>query len=239
MRLGRGGPQGEDAIFMDLQQGLFAVADGSERASGASQRLTNRLARMAADFRGVGRALTRGSGDVTRVVERFKGAVESVLAAVPYGDATTLTALMVVRCPKETMGILCHSGDSLLYHYNPESGLRQISQTNFWMAGRSKKVYQAEAFPSPAGSVFLLATDGIWDLRFPGPSGMEGCLAESIQETPVAGVPGDLLARYDSGSGTVDDVALIAVRPEGLRRSREQIFVDVHGVCRRTLSLCS
>jgi len=53
IRPGRGGPSGEDVIFMDLRKGLFAVADGAGRASGASHRFMAKFARMVLGFRGI------------------------------------------------------------------------------------------------------------------------------------------------------------------------------------------
>lgn len=237
MRLGRGGPCGEDVIFIDLHKGLFAVADGAERAGGASQRLMAGFGCMAETFTGMDWEVAHRSGDIPGMVEQFRKTTESLLADIPYGDAATFTALQVLPCDKGTVGVLCHCGDSLLFRFDPPNWFRQISRTNFWMAGRSKKVYQAEAFPAPAGSVFLLATDGIWDLRFSGSSGMEACLIPLIHETPVEEIPGSLLMRYDISDQPVDDVALIAVKPQGLRPSIEQIVIDRHGVDRRVLKI--
>lgn len=225
VRPGRGGPKGEDVIYMDLRKGLFAVADGAGRARGASQRLLSELARMAEGFRGIDWADKRRVSEIPEVLQRFRTAIESILADIPYGDTSTFTALLVLRCDTGPVGLLCHCGDSLLFHFAPETGLRQVSQTNFWMVGRSKKLYQAEAFSAPAGSVFILATDGISDLQFSRFQGMEGCLVRSIRENPVEDVPGDLLARYDVSSWPVDDLALITIRPEGLGASQERIFL--------------
>ncbi len=225
IRPGRGGPKGEDVIFMDLRKGLFAVADGAGRARGSSQRFLARFARVAARFRGIDWANLHRSSEIPVILDRFKTATESILAETPYGDASTFTGLLLLQCDTGPAGILYQCGDSLLLQYTQETGLRQISKTNFWMVGRSKKLYQAGAFPVPPGSVFILATDGISDLRFSEPARMEGCLARSIRENPVESVPGDLLARYDVSTLPVDDLALIAVRPEGLGASREQVFL--------------
>jgi len=234
MRLGRYGPYGEDAIFVDLQKGVFAVADGTGRASGASLRFIARFACAASSLRDLNWAKTLEIGETPAVLARFKAETESILADTAYGETSTFTALLLLRTDRGTMGLLCHSGDSLAFQFVPGSGLRQLTQTNFWMVGRSKKLYQVESIPAPAGSVFLLATDGISDLRFPCSCGMSDCLARSIREVPVEAVPSDLLARYDLSTEPVDDVALVAVRPDGFRPSEEQIFVNVHGVDCRT-----
>lgn len=153
-----------------------------------------------------------------------------MLAQIPYGDATTFTALKVLRCDTGNRGILCHCGDSLMFMFDPQWGLRQITQTNFWLAGRSKKVYQADAFPVPSGAIFLLSTDGISDLRFAGSVGMQACLVHSIKNRSVDKVPEDLLSQYDQSRQPVDDIALIALSPEHLRPSEEQVFIDIDGV---------
>lgn len=185
---------------------------------------------MAAGFRAIDWAQTRRSSEIPEVLHRFRTSTESILADIPYGDASTFTGLLVLKCNTGPVGLLYHCGDSLLLQYTRESGLRQVSQTNFWMVGRSKRLYQAEAFPAPPGSVFILATDGFSDLQFSGPAGMEGCVARSVRENPVEAVPGDLLVRYDVSPWPVDDLALITVRPEGLGPSRERVFLG-GGTC--------
>jgi hypothetical protein len=230
MRPGRGGLQGEDAIFMDLQNGIFAVADGAERASGASRRLTVRFAQSVAAVVGMGWPLTHAESEVQKILGRFRKTVESLLADIPYGDATTFTALKLLRWDTGIMGVFCHCGDSLMFQFDPVSGVRQITQTNFWLAGRTRKVYQAEAVSAPAGTVFLLSTDGIGDLLFPRPPGMPACLVQSIQNTPADRIPGYLLTRYDQSRQPVDDIAMIAVSPEHVEPSETQVFIDIQGV---------
>jgi hypothetical protein len=230
MRPGRGGPQGEDAVFMDLQKGVFAVADGAGRASGASRRLMAGFGDALAHVDGMDWALVHPDSDLQSILARFRKTVESMLGNIPYGDATTFTALKVLRCGSGIMGILCHCGDSLIFQFDPETGLRQITQTNFWLAGRTPKVYQAESFFAPAGTVFLLTTDGISDFRFPGPFGISACLTHAIRNTPVDQIPKELLAEYDQSLQPVDDIALIAVSPEHFEPSETQIFIDIQGV---------
>lgn len=227
------GSRCEDAVFMDLKRGVFAVADGAGRSMGASRRLMSRFGELLVRFEGMDWGLSLPAGNSGDHLHRFRDALEQMLADIPYGDAGTLTALKLLRCEERTTGLLCHCGDSLLFCLDPQSGLRQVSQTNFWMAGRSKKVYQAEAFPVPQGAVLLLATDGISDLCFSGPSGMAACLTETLGASPVEKIPGELLARYDHSLQPVDDVALVAVRPEGVSNSLSQVFVDTYGVRRR------
>jgi len=230
MRPGRGGPSGEDAVFLDLQKGVFAVADGAGRASGASRRLMARFGDALACVDGMDWAVMYPDSDLPTVLERFRKSVESMLATIPYGDATTFTALKLLRCGSGIIGILCQCGDSLMFQYDPQSGLRQITQTNFWLAGRTKEVYQAEAFWTPPGAVYLLATDGLSDLHFPGPPGMLTCLHRSIQNTRVDQVPENLLAQYDHSLQPVDDVALIAVSPDHFEPTESQVIMDIHGV---------
>ncbi len=233
MRQGRGGPHGEDAVFMDFRKAVFAVADGAGRASGASRRLMARFGDTVANFKDMDWAIVHADSDLPSILARFRKSIESMLAEIPYGDATTFTAIKLLQCDTEIMGILCHCGDSLVFQFDAKTGLRQITKTNFWLAGRTQKVYQASSFSAPPGTVFLLATDGISDLRFPGPFGMPTCLIHSIQNTHVDQVPENLLIQYDQSRQPVDDIALIAVRPEQLELSEEQVFIDIHGVNRR------
>ncbi len=230
MRPGRVGGPCEDAIFMDLQKGIFAVADGAGRAAGASGRLMRRFDHAATRLTGMDWAVRHPESRVPHLLGSFKGAVESMLADIPYGDAATFTVLKMLHCDVGIWGMLCHCGDSMIFRFESPGALRRITESNFWLAGRSRKVYQAEAFFVPPGTVFVLTTDGIGDLCFPEPPGLYGCLTRSIRSNTVDRVPEDLLARYGRSRQTVDDIAMIAVNPEHLKPSRARIHMDIHGV---------
>lgn len=225
VRHGKGGPWGGDALLMDTKRRLFAVADSPPRAGNASYGFLHAFRRMAARSRAFQPEDLQSTDDMEDLLFRVRRETEVLMESIPCEEASTFTGLLLAETKGRHAGLLLHAGDSLLFQFTPGSGVRQISRTNFWMVGRSRCLFQAEVFPSPPGSLFLLATDGLFDLAFPNPWGMEGCLARTLEETPVEKVPEVLLERYDPQTPTMDDLALVAIRPEGLGGAREDVFV--------------
>jgi len=201
------------------------VADGADRSKGASHRFMKRFAGMVENFAGIGGGTTYLAGEIPILLERFRTHTETLMAQSPYTDASTLTALLLVPVTEGFEGLLFHCGDSLLLRFTPETAMEQVSESNFWLLGRSKKLYQVERVSVPWGSVFVLTTDGISDLKFPGTFGMEGCLAQCILEHPVEAVPRKFIGDYDRSPSPVDDLAMVAVRPEEFGSCTERVFL--------------
>jgi len=206
-----------DAILLDFRRRFFAVSDGSSRNPGTAGFL---LARIAVEFENwpeLEHYPALSPAGLAKAMTRLKRKVERAMAAVQYFESCTLTGLLLVETSQGPAGLVVHTGDSLLLHYRPDLGLRQISQTNFWLAGRSKRLYQLDQVDIPAGSTFLLVTDGLADLVFPAGAGREEPLSRCLKINEIQDGPDRLLERYDLRTSLTDDLSLVAVRPEGLQ----------------------
>jgi len=206
-----------DAILLDFRRRFFAVSDGSSRNPGTAGFLLSRISGELENWPELDEHSPLSPAGVEKIKARLKRKVERAMAAVPYFESCTLTGLLLVETKQGPTGLVVHTGDSLLFHYRADLGLRQISKTNFWLAGRSKRLYQLDQTDIPPGSVFLLATDGLADLVFPEGAGREETLSRCLGHNEVEDVPDRLLGWYDLRDSLVDDLSLIALRPEGLR----------------------
>lgn len=219
-------PQGVgDCVFADFKNGFFAVADSSRRHQTASRKF---LLKVGPIIEGLGEFHSRKTFPVEAVKEmtqRLRERTESVLAKIPFTESCTFTGLLLVKSDAGLKGILLHTGDSLLFRYEPEGKFEQISETNFWMVGRSKKLYQAELVEVPKGATFILATDGISDLTFSDYATRDACLVELIRNVKVEDIPGKLLEDFDSRTSPVDDFGFVIFRPERIPTIGDRIMM--------------
>jgi hypothetical protein len=215
-----------DSILMDLSKGFFAVADSPERQPSASRNFLVRFLRMMEEF-------SEFDPQETCLCEKFndiklclKEGIEALLSTIPYSESCTFTGVLMVRVNDGLKGILLHTGDSLLFQYTPGGQLNQISETNFWMVGRSTRLYQFDELDIPEGTTFLLATDGISDLVFPEDAGRDEYLSMLIENANIEEIPDKLLKSYDISPLPVDDLAIVTFKPESFHPSVNRIIMS-------------
>ncbi len=142
-----------DCILLDGRTGIVAVADGSERSPQASRSFLCELA----DRMGEERAASE-----EHRVQSFLDAVQTVLDAFPYEERTTFLCLLL---NEDGSVFYISGGDSLLFHMDPQgSRILFRNRANMDFAGRSRKINDAGRLSAKKGDLFLIATDGLWDL---------------------------------------------------------------------------
>jgi len=201
------------------------VSDGSSRNPGTAGFLLAHIAREFEDWPELDDYSIWSRTGLEKIKARLRRRVERAMAAVPYFESCTLTGLLLGETSRGQVGLIVHTGDSLLYHYRPETGVRAISKTNFWLAGRSKRLYQLEQIEIPAGSVLFLATDGLADLVFPAGFGREEVLGLCLGTGEVEDVSDRLLERYDHRVKLADDLSVVALRPERVQPCSTRIIL--------------
>ena len=123
---------------------------------------------------------------------------------------TTFTGILFVASGHATKALLFHTGDSVLLAFHPLHGLRQISEKNFWLIGKTREFYQVAILDVAPGERYLLATDGLHDLMAPGGTHLNDCIAEVFTRYPVHDVPDRLIGSCDTKTEARDDLALLA-----------------------------
>lgn len=213
-RPGRAARKSGDGILIDMERRFFAISDSAPRSPGTAEEVLSGILRAmktdAADPAGITRC-----EDAEARFEPFKAFIEAELEHVSSFESCTLTGLLIVEGPERRQGILLHTGDSLLFQYSPDQGLVQISQTNFWMVGRSNRLFQAEILDIPPDAVFLMATDGLLEWIYRSKQGLK-TLSELIAATTLDDFLNALLKRYGTPHGETDDLGLLIFDPARL-----------------------
>jgi serine/threonine protein phosphatase PrpC len=197
--------------LLDFKTCFFALSDSSDRNPAASRKL---LLRLNALFRkNCSRLDVDDSGLEPFKNEAAKQASQAI-SAVPRTASCTLTALKFVRTGEDWKALLMHMGDSALYAYNRQSGnLTMLSQRNFWLAGKTNALYQAEWLEAEPGALWIMTTDGVPD------SAMNACFGQRINGAApppvpeVQDVPEALLTIIAQEKTLQDDAAIIALDP--------------------------
>lgn len=204
-----------DTILIDPAKGFFAVGDSSDREPRAARMFMRHFADSLVDFSflspGVEIPDDRLDGLQRAVVSRSR----EVLRHYPPRGTSTFTGLLVIRTDRRIRAVVFHTGDSLLFAYHPRSGIRRLTESNFWLIGKVREFYQVEFFDVDPGERFLLATDGLQDLSPPGGKGLDEYLAELFRRLPVEEIPDFLIDGCEPRKVKRDDLALLTLAPDG------------------------
>jgi len=215
-----------DSLLMDFCHSFFAVADGSARSCGTSRTLLVSFAEMIARIADDVPLDGLSSEQVSDLVQKVDEESERILRTVSVSESATFTGILILRTTLGLNGIVLHSGDSLLFRISPDTGVVQLSKTNFWMIGRSSRLYQIEETEIPQDTLIVLATDGIADLKFRNTAARDWHLTKLARETPIEEVPDQLLVEHDRSHFPVDDLGMIVFNPARLPHSGERVILS-------------
>lgn len=214
-----------DCILLDGRTGLVGIADGSERSPQVSRSflcgLADRLGKERA-WKGEDR------------FEFFLDAAQEVLHSFSYEDRTTFLCLLL---NEDGSAFYINGGDSLLFHVDPQrSRILFRSRANMGFAGRSRKIGDAGLIRASEGDLFLLATDGLWDLLNGTGEELIRTFFEELQTTPFYRLPEQMIRQrhpaYQDGERHVyDDLGILIVNPFAPFRFRTRVILG--GTTRR------
>ena len=234
-----------DCIFMDFSKGFFAVSDSSNRDSTTSRGLLSRFADMLSGFSSFDPLRTYTAARLDEIRRELKERSEEILQTIPYFESCTFTGILMVRTDEGLKGLLLHTSDSFLLQCNGNTDKpTRVTESNFWMAGRSKRFYQHGLIDIDPEATLIFSTDGFYDLKFPGNAYRAEFLNEFIANNPIEEIPDKLIENYDLRKTPVDDIGMIALHPHRLPLGKIRIIMggttgieeeDYQGKCRKGL----
>ena len=203
-----------DGILIRPDRAFFAVGDGSDRNPCAVRQVMERFTLMLAEIPDLDPDRTHRKEDLPALRERLSVAANALLRDLCPGDGCTLTGILLLHTTGGQRGLLFHTGDSLLYHGDAESGeTRRLTKSNFWFVGRTDRFFQIDEIPLRNSSRLLLATDGFSALFPAGHSRPEEILGELFKGEAVEEIPERLFEGGGSFGGGRDDAAVLCLTP--------------------------
>ena len=203
-----------DCILLDFKRGFFAVADASDRNPLASREFMVMFSGMLKNMENLNPHRVFNPLEITNIQGQLADESQQLLAALPFRAGTTFTGVLIVTGSDSKIGIVLHSGDSLMLLYDVEKQTAcQFTNNNFWMVGRSERFFQIEVLPIHPEMRLLLATDGINDIPTPTGCARDEMILDLFETSCVDEVPDRLLHDDHTSKGRWDDAAIIAINP--------------------------
>jgi len=208
-----------DCILLDGAAGLIGVADGTERSPDASRRFLS----MMADQMQNGH---RAGGEMR--LRHFVEAAGEVLEGFPYEERSTFVCLL----PADEGSVFYISGgDSLFMQLDVQaSEVVFRNRSNMGFTGRSREVSDFGRLQTKEGDVFLLASDGLWDLAVEDGEDVAQVLLEGLKTDPVHCLPDCLVhtrhPAFRTGTNNpYDDFGMVLVDPANLSSFRSRVLL--------------
>ncbi len=203
-----------DCLLLDFSRRFFAVADGSERNPSTSREFMKVFATMLTGIISLSDERDYGETEVKTLKRQLIAESDHLLQALSFGDSCTFTGILLLKTKGAMTGFLFHTGDSLLFSCNVQTGeSRQWSKNNFWMVGRTPRFFQVEDLPIMPHTRLLLATDGLANIPLPPSQSREETILKFFETFSPEEIPDRLLERNETLSSDWDDTAIIALDP--------------------------
>ena len=187
-----------DCLLLNFHQGVFAVADATERFPQASRILLERL-----------ETEISAAGPPTNETE-FERLLSRIWSQQKFIHKTTLSCVVLQTKNKEPAVMLANNGDSSITVLNPGNGpalVRTAPDMNFAGRSRSPNPVSTVRLEHP-GATIVLATDGLNDL-----GDMQKAAAERQPDRLVPWIRDRLKAA--SRPLEIDDIGAIALVANG------------------------
>lgn len=212
-RTGEGDDGPGDCVLLDFENRFFAIADSSVRNPVFSRNL---LLQVHGAIEGVRSGMDARKG-IDSLYNRIDERLDEILASYYGKGSCTLTGILGLETGAENRALLLHTGDSSLTMYDATTGsARAVSVSNFWLAGKTKKLFQLEVIDLPDGCWLLLATDGFIDVvrsRYPA---LEEFLASRLADEGGGVTFREIVAMRDGGK-LYDDAGMILFKPDAIK----------------------
>jgi len=206
-----------DCILLDFSKWFFAVGDSPEWNTSSSRVFMIKFDRMLADCLDNSSDCVYSQQEWADLKDVIVQHTHMLLESILFEVNCTFTGILIANTDLGREGIVFHTGDSLLYQCNNKTGKSSlVTQSNFWMIGKTKQLYQVDTMVIEESTRLLIATDGLSDIDVTDGVDRNEFIGNLFQENAVENIPCVLLDRGRLKQGYVDDVGIITINPNEL-----------------------
>jgi hypothetical protein len=215
-----------DCLLINFPLRFFAVADGSDRNPSISKEFMKKFDNLLTGILSSSHGRIYEEKEIKRVKRQLIAESHQLLQTLSFGDSCTFTGILLLRTTEGIIGLFFHTGDSLLFSCNVETGrTRQWSKNNFWMVGRTSHFFQVEERPLKPPMRLLLATDGLTLIPISPLENREVLIRTLFQNLSPDEIPDRLLESHEISVPGWDDMAIITLNPYALPVLEESFLI--------------
>jgi hypothetical protein len=219
-----------DCVLLNFQMGFFAISDSSDRDPGSSRRFLTQFDQMIYDSSGISMEKCINSPDLQLVKDKLERESNRMLDSVMGLSSCTFTGLHLFNTDEGLMGLVFHTGDSDLYEYDPSTRqFYELTEKNFWMVGKTRKLFQIDIIKIFTPKILILATDGVGLAPTMNRPELRTELAEIVHCSDVEDIPEQIMNKTRPTDGFEDDAAVIALATQSLDYRNKKIIMG--GAC--------
>lgn len=215
-----------DCLLLNFQTGFFAVSDSSDRNPCVSRRLLIQFDQMLVRtaFNSSQRLLSIGR--LNSMKDEFAVESENILESAIGSSSCTITGIYLVDTDVGRAGVIFHTGDSGLYKFDfLSSRFHELTERNFWMVGRSRKLFQISVIEFGSPTSLIMATDGLPIFLAVRKSKMCSELTTIIKNEDISDIPEKFVDKLRPVNGFEDDAAAIAISMQKICRVNKRIIM--------------
>ncbi|WP_157212288.1 SpoIIE family protein phosphatase [Desulfomonile tiedjei] len=221
---GQGATGTGDCVLLNFETGVFAVSDSSERDPGQSKAFLLHFDNLVSEISRETSALTKRTLEFAKVAEKINLGCEKIMQATQGTASCTFTGMNLLKTSDGLTALLFHTGDSRLYQYDRlQQTARVLTENNFWMIGKTVKLFQTAVLTLKPDSILIFATDGVSQGMDEPAQKRE--LTEIIRCNEVEDIPDRIMHTDSTAQGFRDDAAVIALATRGLQYVNARIIM--------------
>jgi len=197
-----------DCILLDLEHGIFAVADGTERYPQASRSLLKRFINMLSD------------NELPVTKDEWIQFMNTLFAGQKYHCKTTLSLVFLNKINNDLSAMVIHGGDSVVLFINPKNGhiiYKTDPDMNF--AGRSKEINYFRSISFEEDCRIIIVSDGLSDIIKISDLNNKDKIVTFLETYPIHEIPNWFYETLENENKDheFDDIGLIIIDPQNIK----------------------
>lgn len=223
--LGRPAPIG-DSLIMNFETGFFAVCDGSDRNPYASWQFLLCFEKMVATNAPLKFHEPVKMNHLNLLKDTFVHESNRLLDTALGACSCAITGICLAHTEAGPAGIIFHTGDSSLYEFDSSiSRVRELTQRNFWMVGKTRKLFQISVAEISFSNCLILSTDGVPLFIHLQQPEIHSQLSRILCGETISDAPENIMNMMRPVDGFEDDAAVICLSISGMRAAKKRIIM--------------
>ncbi len=216
-----------DSWIMNFETGFFAVCDGSDRNPQASWKFLIQFERMVANTAAMKLAKPLKTHQLIVLKEKFDAESRKLLNSALGSFSCAITGICLAHTEVGLAGIILHTGDSSLYEFDSStSSVGELTQRNFWLVGRTKKLFQISISEISLSKSLILSTDGVPLFIHLQKPEIRSTISRIVRKETISDAPEKIINMMRPVDGFEDDATVISLSMSGIHAAKKRMIIS-------------